>query len=62
MYMVADLIDHAGNLCARRERPLGLDLIEIANDQRIGIVDAASMDADANLIWPAIRVINLFQR
>ena len=42
-------LDHAGNLAARRERPLGPELIFVLDDQHVGIVDRAGPDVDQQL-------------
>ncbi len=50
----ADGVDAPCNVAPRRERPLGFQLIQILDDEYIGIVDGAYLDAHANL--PGCRV------
>ena len=45
----ADRLDHAGHLAARRERPRGLELIAVLDDEHVGIVDAAGLDGEQHL-------------
>ena len=55
----ADGLDNAGDLAAGREWPLRLELIAVLDDQRVGIIDAASGDGDQDLALACDRICNL---
>ena len=46
---VAHGLDHAGNLGARRERPLRLDLVAVLDDQDVGVVHTHGVDREQDL-------------
>jgi hypothetical protein len=41
--------DRAGDLAAGGERTLGLELVLVPDDERVGIIDAACLDSDDRL-------------
>ncbi len=45
----ADRLDDARNLAARRERTGRAELVHVADDERVGEIDARRLDRDANL-------------
>ena len=44
----------AGDLAARRERPARLELIQVLDDERVGIVDAAGLHVDDDMARAAL--------
>ena len=55
----ADRFDRARDLATGRERARRLELVHVANDQRIGKVDRTGSDLDQNLTRASLRGINL---
>jgi hypothetical protein len=53
---LADALDHAGDLTARRERARRLELIFVLDDQDVGKVDRAGLDRDQHLPWSCHRI------
>ena len=56
---LADRLDLARDLAARRERPRRLHLIFVLDDQHVGIIDRRRADADQQLAWPGDRIRQL---
>ena len=58
----AECLDHAGNLAAGREGALGLELVHVADNQPVGIVDRASLDRDQHFALAGNGSVDLVQR
>jgi len=57
----AQRLDHARDLAARRKRALRLELVEIADDQRVGKIDRAGLDRNQHFALARHRNLDLVE-
>jgi len=58
---LADALDNAGDLAARREGARRLELVLVLDDQEVGIVDRAGLHRDDHLPLARRRIGDLLQ-